>query len=165
MRDALRRTTMGLVALGMGAGLGLGPTPAAAKPKPAPPEQHCVLVVVGQAADGELQTGDPHCEGTRSQALAQARTAAPLATFPIGVHYDLPGLQGSSFTVVGSSCIGGWLNLNVSWTNRVGSTWNGCPLIVHFNGYNLTSNSQTTYFPGGSLTTLNNRTNSIQYLG
>jgi hypothetical protein len=83
---------------------------------------------------------------------------------PIGVHWDGPGLTGSSFTVIGSSCSGGWLNLNALWTNRVSSTQNYCPVIRHYDGYGLTGSHEDTYAPGGNLGFMNNATNSIQYL-
>ena len=61
----------------------------------------------------------------------------------------------------------GWtagMALPAVWINRVSSTLHGCPRIKHFDGYDLTPPSQTTFSPGADLTTLNNKTNSIQYL-
>ncbi len=125
-------------------------------------EVHCVVRVVGREADGRLRTTPASCAPTPSGALQASGAAA--SDWAIGRHYDGPGLTGSSFTVVGSSCVGGWLNLPPEWINRVSSTLHGCPRIRHFDGYNLVSPNQMTIAPGGTLTTLNNRTNSIQYL-
>jgi hypothetical protein len=67
--------------------------------------------------------------------------------------------------VVGANCVGGWLNLPPEWINRVSSTLHGCGHIRHFDGYNLVSPNQMTIYPGGNLAaSMNNRTNSIQYL-
>jgi hypothetical protein len=106
-----------------------------------PAEEHCVLVV--RRAE----------EGT---ALA--------ADFAIGVHYDGAGFTGSSVTVVGSSCIGGWLNLPAAWNDRISSTANGCPQIRHFLHVNLAGTSASTFSPGGNLGALSNEASSIQYL-
>jgi hypothetical protein len=127
-----------------------------------PREEHCVVRVIGKTADGELQTTDPVCSTTRADALRRSGAAA--TDWPIGVHFDGPSYTGSSFTVVGADCTGGWLNLNAAWINRVSSTMHGCPRIRHFDGYNLVTPAETTLYPGANLLGLNNKTNSIQYL-
>jgi hypothetical protein len=129
----------------------------------APREEHCVVRIVGQAPDGELRTTTPTCKPTRSAALG-ASGARAAGDFPIGYHYDGYSLTGSSFVVVGTGCIGGWLNLPPEWINRVSSTLHGCGHIRHFDKYDLVSPNQMTIYPGGNLLSLNNRTNSIQYL-
>ena len=149
-----------------GAGLVMVPTADGAEATAAPAEEHCVVRVVGQAADGELRTTEPVCSSSRAAALQRAGRALGVqgADWPIGIHFDGAGYTGSSFTVVGADCTGGWLNLNASWINRVSSTMHGCPRIRHFDGYNLTTPAETTLAPGANLTTNNNKTNSIQYL-
>jgi hypothetical protein len=127
-----------------------------------PTVEHCAVRVTGRAPDGQLRTTAPVCSTDQARAQRSVMTAA--SDFPIGIHWDGPGLTGSSFTVVGSSCSGGWLNLNSLWINRVSSTQNFCPVIRHFDGYNLTGSSEDTYYPGANLGFLNNATNSIQYL-
>ena len=129
---------------------------------PAPREEHCAVRVIGTAPSGELRTTAPTCSATRAGAVR--RSGATASDFTIGVHFDGPGYTGSSFTVVGADCTGGWLNINAVWTDRVSSTMHGCPQIRHFDGYNLTGTVETTFYPGANLGTLNNRTNSIQYL-
>jgi hypothetical protein len=124
--------------------------------------EHCVVRVTGTKPTGELVTTSPVCSTDRGRALRAA--GVTLADVPIGVHFDGAGLTGSSFTVVGSTCSGGWLNLSALWINRVSSTQNFCPVIRHFDGYNLTSASEDTLSPGGNLSSLNNKANSIQYL-
>lgn len=42
--------------------------------------------------------------------------------FIIGVHYEDHDLQGSSFSVQGDDCSGGWLNVSSNWNDRVSST-------------------------------------------
>ena len=129
----------------------------------APREEHCVVRVVGQADDGELRTTAPDCAPTHASAL-ETSGAAAAGEFAIGYHYDGANLTGSSFVVVGTGCIGGWLNLPPEWINRVSSTLHGCGHIRHFDGYYLVSPNQMTVYPGGNLLSLNNKTNSIQYL-
>lgn len=121
--------------------------------------EHCVVTVTGVAPSGELEVGEPTCHATPEAALAAAA-----ASDVIGIHYDGFNFTGSSFTVVGDSCIGGYLNLSSTWNNRVSSTWNGCPRVRHWDGYDLTGIAQTTLAPGGNLSTLNNKASSIQYL-
>ena len=136
--------------------------------------------VIGKKSSGELVTSAPECRGTYSGALAAVgvagadtlqagATSEELQTFAttsstIGTHYDGFGLTGSSFSVVGSDCSGGWLNLSSTWDNRVSSTANGCPRIRHWDGDNISGAWQETYGGGGNLSTLNNKANSIQYL-
>jgi hypothetical protein len=130
-------------------------------------EQHCVVRVTSHDADGRMRTTDPTCAATRTDALRKAGVslaATAEADHPIGVHYDGFGYTGSSLTVVGADCTGGWLNMPAGWSNRISSTMHGCPRIRHFDGYNLVSPEQTTLAPGANLLAMNNRTSSIQYL-
>jgi hypothetical protein len=127
------------------------------------PAPHCAVRVLGQGADGELRTTAVTCSATRATAIAAA-AGATAADWTIGTHYDGFNLTGGSFSVVGSGCIGGWLNLPPAWVNRVSSTWHGCGHIRHFDGYDLVSPNQMTIYPGGNLSSLNNKANSIQYL-
>jgi hypothetical protein len=155
--------------------VGVAPSPPA---NAAPAEQHCVVRVVGTAASGELLTSRPSCYATFDAAMAavgmdsaagsggdrRPSRAAMTASSTIGIHYDGFNWTGSSTTVVGDNCAGGWLNVSATWNNRISSTLHGCPRIKHFDGSNLTGTAETTFDPGGNLTTLNNRTTSIQYL-
>ena len=142
----------------------------------APAESHCVMQIVGEKASGELVLTDAVCyptfkiamqaEGVAAWGDGAAATAgemAATATFTIGTHYDLFNYGGSSTSVVGTTCGGGWLNTSSTWNNRISSTRNGCPSIRHYNGANLTGAFQTTSAPGGNLSALNNLTSSIQY--
>ena len=159
-----RRWTM-VAGAGLLAATGFGPATAAGG-APAPTEEHCVLVVVGRAPDGELRTAPMTCAPERTTALARATAGqARLADWAIGTHYDGAGFTGSSVTVVGADCTGGWLNLPAAWNDRISSTLHGCPSIKHHLHVNLTGTSQTTAAPGGNLgATLNDEASSIQYL-
>ncbi|MFA5566480.1 MAG: hypothetical protein WC184_11715 [Acidimicrobiia bacterium] len=86
----------------------------------------------------------------------------------IGRHYDyLDWIGPPTFTIMGSDCAGGYISLyGHLWDRRISSTINGCELITHFDGYNMLPDiygGETTFAPGGNLTTLNNRTSSVQY--
>lgn len=141
--------------------------------------QHCVVTVTSVAASGEMTTTQPTCFDRFDEAMTFAglppalasKTPAQIAaspqaltTFTIGTHYDGAGYTGSSITVSGADCNGGWLNLAAAWANRISSTANGCGRIRHYNSNNLTGANESTYAPGNNLTILDNQTNSIQYL-
>ena len=148
----------------------------------APARRHCVVHVIGQKASGEFVTTPEDCYATYAaameasgfdtsglstvtpQSMAEAGRLQTALTFTIGTHYDGSGYSGASFSVDGADCLGGWLNLGASWVNKISSTQNGCGRIKHFDGFNLTGGSESTFYPGANLVVNNNKTNSIQYL-
>ena len=162
MRRAMRNLAVAAVATGLLIGPG-AIAPSSARGAAAPAEEHCVVRVTERDASGRLHLTRPDCAPTRGEALRSAGVSAT-ADWPIGIHYDGPSLTGSSLTVVGADCTGGWLNLPAGWSNRISSTMHGCPRIRHFDGYWLISPEETTLSPGGNLIALNNRPSSIQYL-
>lgn len=155
---------------------------AASTASAAPGEEHCVIRVVGQRPSGELITTSPECRRSYGEALVAAgvhgaerlRAGASSrqlqafntqsTTFIIGSHYDGFSLTGSSISVVGNDCLGGYINLSSAWVNRVSSTANGCYRVKHWDGANKTGDWQETIGAGGNLSTLNNKADSIQYL-
>ena len=162
MRARTARCAATLLVGCLGTGVALTPDAEAAQVEP---EEHCVIVVVDQEPDGELITTEPECSASRPVALQRARSASGRAsTFVIGAHYDGFAYGGSSLSVLGDDCLGGWLNVPAGWNNRISSTSHGCPQIRHFDGYYLVTPEQTTFPPGANLILLNNRTSSIQYL-
>lgn len=155
--------------------------PAAAERAAAPNDEHCVLNVTGQRDDGELITGAQKCYATFTEAMAavgiDTTATRPMDLDPaalrsgeedediiIAIHYDYWSLGGSSVTVAGVLCTGGWLNLPTNWKNRISSTASGvCSQITHFDLPNKLGTTEDT-FPSGNLSTLNNKAESIQYL-
>jgi hypothetical protein len=154
-------------------------TPAGAASKV---ESHCVIRVIGKKASGEFETSEPRCYAKFSDAMAnsgvpgaktlragatsrevQAVNGASTSSFFIGVHYDGAGLSGSSMSVTGDDCSGGWLNTASNWSNRISSTSNGCYRIRHFDGAYLTGGWADTTGSGGNVW-IDNATESIQYL-
>lgn len=142
-----------------------------------PSGEHCVVRVEGQHRSGELLLSSEVCFGTLAEALASAgvdvdpgdstvsmRTVSQedllAASSVLGVHYDGFNWTGASITVSGTTCGGGYTNLSSAWINRVSSTFNGCPTVRFFDGYDKTGSSEVAV---GNLGALNNRTNSIQY--
>lgn len=99
----------------------------------------------------------------RDGATEKSNEVESTASAVIGIHYDGVSATGDSFSVTGSSCSGGYLNMAASWNNRIGSTVNGCPTIRHFDAYNKLGTSQSTTGYGGNLSYMDNRTSSIQY--
>jgi hypothetical protein len=148
-------------------------------------ETHCVVEVVARAADGELLTGPIRCHATFAEAMAVAsdgRLRLPAATpgsvvftddvvaeavssFTLGIHYDGASGSGSSISVTGSSCTGGYWNTPSSWDDRISSSWNGCARLRHWDGPSKTGSYQDTSGVGttDNLTTMNNRTESVSY--
>ena len=142
-------------------------TPARAAGADQSAERHCVVVVVDQRPDGELVTGPETCYptpvGAAGSSGGEAPTMQTTSSIVLAVHYDGANFTGSSLTVWGSACNGGYLNLSSSWVNRISSTNNICYRVRHFDGYSLTGASEDTVGSGGNLGGLNNAANSVQY--
>jgi hypothetical protein len=131
----------------------LVPTAGAASPRA---DQHCVLQVTGKdVKTGELRTGPLQCQvGAASQIMSLQTIAA--------VHYTGSNFTGSTLSIVGDSCSGGWLNMPNGWQNVISSTSSSC-YTVHWDLYYLVGDSFATLNPGGNLGPLDNRTNSASY--
>jgi len=151
---------------------------AIAAPVSAAPVEHCVVEVVAQAPDGQLIMSRPDCYRTFGEAAAHAAALTtsgvsgatsglitPASTFALGIHYDGFNGTGSSITVVGSSCTGGWWNTTTTWDNRISSSYNGCDRLTHHDMSNKTGASEPTLGLGSvsNLSTLNNRAESVSY--
>lgn len=153
-----------------------------------PYETHCVVRVVDQTATGELIVGPAECyESFRDAQTAAERAAGErvddhgpvgqaiggpegdvgVLSFTLGIHYDGSNGTGSSITVVGSACSGGWWNTGTSWANRISSSWNGCYRLRHYDGPNKTGAWGDTVGAGSvhNLSpAINNKTESVAYL-
>lgn len=149
-------------------------------------EQHCVIDVVEQLLDGELILSEPRCYSTFAEAMDDASAgkldlatstsgrvlwSAPevgdlASTFTLGIHFDGYWGAGSSISVVGSSCTGGWWNTTSAWDNRISSSWNGCYRLKH---HDLPNKGGTTGSTTGAGSThnlpsfINNRAESVSY--
>lgn len=144
-----------------------------------PPESHCVVVVIGQEESGELITTDPTCFGSEdmarvwaSSSLVLTATAGlgadsiqALTTFTLGTHYDGFNGTGSSISIIGSSCTGGWWNTPPAWDNRISSSYHGCAALRHYDLPDKGGSVQLTTGAGTikNLSSLNNRTESVSY--
>lgn len=143
-------------------------------------ETHCYAAVVDQLPSGEYVLSDPECFEDMTavyQAAADAvsakagstKQASAIAALSIqstlATHYDGASFTGSSFTVSGVNCAGGYVNMTATWDNRVSSTSSSfCPRIRHWTNTNASGSSQDTT-PSGNLTSpVNNAVSSIQYL-
>lgn len=150
-----------------------------ARPEQPAVEEHCVVFVVGVAENGEFETTEPECFRTRAEASTWAVLGLPLmsayvldgggvaavSTFTLGTHYDGFNGTGSSISVVGSSCTGGWWNTTPSWDNRISSSYNGCTRLRHYDFPNKGGSFEDTYGAGttDNLGSLNNKAESISY--
>lgn len=158
---------------------------ATALPAASAPPEHCVIEVVDQKADGEFITSKPVCFRGQADAVAFATDGRVVlrpgqsveglvanrglqsmsGLFAIGIHYDGFNGTGSSITVMGSTCGGGWWNTSASWDNRISSSYNGCQRLTHHDYPNKGGSSQSTTGAGttDNLSTLNNRAESVSY--
>lgn len=145
------------------------------------PLSHCVVDVVDTRDDGELVLGPERCFGTLAGALAEIGVPigpterlsmrdvisqdllASASAGLLATHYDGWNSTGASISVSGGDCAGGHTNLSSNWTNRVSSTYNFCPTVRFFDGFDKTGNSQVTAAGPSNLSTLNNGANSVQY--
>lgn len=137
------------------------------------PETHCVVFVVDKESDGELIVSEPECFS--DEAAADARvveghdswsgSTSVLSSFVLGKHFDGFNGSGSSISVVGSSCTGGYWNTGSTWANRISSSYNGCYRLRHWELPNKNGASENTYGAGttDNLGPLNNRVQSVSY--
>ena len=138
---------------------------------------HCYVEVIGETKAGEYLLSDEECFAEFDDAMsaiglgdgitskAEAESAAAALSSTIGIHYDGAGFTGSSFSVSGVNCLGGYINMSAGWNDRVSSTLSGfCGRIRHWTGANKTGSFQDT-LPNGNLSApVNNNVSSIQYL-
>jgi hypothetical protein len=176
------------------AAVSAGTASAAQAPPSAPTADapHCLTRVTSRTATGELLLSTPECHATfaavveRSGRSVTSQSITPAQahqqglvgvaaggggmttmsdTWLIGTHFDGANYTGASISVEGSDCYGGYINLTGWWANRVSSTINGCPAIVHYYWPDLGGTNETTYNFGGNLSGLNNLSESIAYTG
>ncbi|NND01910.1 MAG: hypothetical protein HKN91_03915 [Acidimicrobiia bacterium] len=142
-------------------------------------EQHCVVYVTDKSAEGELNMSDPTCVTSKAEAAELAGRAIykpqmadldgmafGFSNFTLGIHYNGKNGTGSSITVVGTSCTGGWWNTPGWFDNRTSSSYNGCYRLKHYDKPNKTGTSANTYGAGTTdniPTYMNNRTESVAY--
>ncbi len=160
-------------------------TPGWASARPIEGEAHCVVNVIDELETRELVASKPTCFATFADAVSMAsggtislaessegsvmfedaNLIAAMSSFALGIHFDGSGGSGSSITVVGSSCTGGWWNTGSSWSNRISSSYNGCSRLRHYNLPNKGGSFQDTYGAGttNNLSTLNNMAESVSY--
>jgi hypothetical protein len=138
---------------------------------------HCVVYVVGQTEDGEYLLSDEECYsdfgsamqaaglGSGATTVAKAESIAASIQSTLAVHYDGANYTGSSFSVSGVDCLGGYINMSATWDNRVSSTFSTfCPRVRHWTGANTTGSYQDTLSSGNLSSPVNNAVSSIQYL-
>lgn len=155
--------------------------------RPTNGEVHCVVEVIDRNAAGELVVSAPVCYATFEEAImapsvgsmtnemapsgeeffADQTTGVVVASFTLGIHFDGSNGTGSSISVVGSSCTGGYWNTGASWANRISSSSNGCYRLRHHDGPNKTGTYADTVGSGihNLPSYMNNKTESVSYLG
>lgn len=96
------------------------------------------------------------------------RRPIPAGRFRPGTHFDGYNGSGSSISVQGSSCTGGWWNTPSSWDNRISSSYNGCYRLAHFDSPNKSGDRYDTTGVGQTdnlSAAMSNRTESVAYYG
>lgn len=145
-------------------------------------ESHCIAEVADQKPDGELILDSPKCFDGLADAYDYASNLSldvDLAdstlfgsvqslggTFILGTHFDGYNGSGSSISVVGDSCTGGWWNTSSTWDNRISSSYNGCYRLRHFDYPNKAGDRYDTTGVGQTdnlSAAMNNRTESVAY--
>lgn len=148
-------------------------------------ETHCVVDVVGEKDDGELVVSEQRCYAAFADAMNDASggtlvlprntsgtimfqdsgVAAAASSFTLGIHYDAASGGGSSISIVGTSCSGGWWNTGTVWRDRISSTYNGCGRLRHYANANQGGAFEDTWGAGtrDKLTSLNNQADSVSY--
>jgi hypothetical protein len=146
-------------------------------------ETHCVVVVVDQRESGEFVLSEPECFRSTGEADEWAASAEPAAlvqhgeteskpilqmsTSTLGRHFDGFNGTGSSISVIGANCTGGWWNTGPTWANRISSSYNGCARLRHWDLPNKEGMFEDTVGAGTTknLSFMNNRTESVSYHG
>lgn len=155
------------------------PAGAGAKAEPSEKEKHCVVYVTDKTAEDELKMSEPTCLASREAAAELAARpifkpqtadvdgmAYGFSNFIIGIHYNGLNGTGSSITVVGSSCTGGYWNTPSWFDNKESSVYNGCYRLRHYNLPNKGGSSASTYGAGtidNLPSWMNNKTESVAY--
>ena len=186
--EAKRRATA-VAALTLATAL-VAVVPAVAQTAEPVAEEHCVVVAVDVASDGRLVLDEPECYSTVADAAeatevaladvaasnrSVARSAlasdsagqqvAQASSKTLGIHYDGTSGSGSSITVVGSACTGGYWNASATWKNRISSTYNGCGRLKHYDKPSMVGTMYTTLGVGttDNLSWFANMTESVSY--
>jgi hypothetical protein len=188
-RSLMLRRALVMSVLGLAASLAVAIPASAERARPSETtgvEQHCVAAAVGQTADGELLLSEETCYDTFAEVMSDLSAGTvkldvetPAAavfndeligtlasSFTLGIHYDGYGGSGSSISITGSSCSGGYWNAYGFWSNRISSSFNGCYHLRHYDYYNRSGSSYNTYTSGqidNIYGWMNNRTNSVAY--
>jgi hypothetical protein len=116
--------------------------------------QHCSMTVLDENVDGSLRTTPIVCGPVAISATASDPVLA--------IHYTGFNWTGSTLTIYGGVCGGGWLNLPGGWVNAIASTRSWCT-TTHYEGMSLTGAYVTTFGPGGNLGSLAYAVDSVVY--
>jgi hypothetical protein len=116
-------------------------------------------------ADVLTHTGGGAVDVAPDVTPANASRETLMSSDLLGVHCENAGLGGSSFTVWGSSCVGGGLPLSRFWNDRISSTAHGlCNTIKHYEHSNYTGAIFTTTAPWQNITgVMNDKTSALTY--
>lgn len=138
-------------------------------------EEHCVVHVLGIEESGEYLTDAPVCYPTLEEALADSgppaggagtagrSSSSVLSSVTLGTHFANSNRGGSSISISGTACDGGYTNLSAAWVNRISSTQNNCSNTRFFDGVDKSGSQEATNLATVNLGALNDASDSILY--
>jgi hypothetical protein len=143
-----------------------------------PGERHCVVMVTG-VDDGELITGPEVCHSSERQAVRSyldvagkasgsslsGSTAALAGVLVIGRHYTSTNFSGSSFSILGTLCLGGTWNPPGSWNNNIESSRHYCGSspTTFYDSSNCSTSPYAIFSHASSLGWMNNAASCVRY--
>ncbi len=129
---------------------------------------------LGIQSGPELFAEQPRLDGRFARGTAVSRSDAEATPTPqggyssiIGIHFKGRGGSGSSVSISGSNCSGGYWNASSSWRNVISSSYNGCVRLAHYSQPNISGSRYDTYGVGQTDSiygSMDNNTESVRYL-
>ena len=104
---------------------------------------------------------------SKIDATRRANSTSGSSSFVIGIHFTGSYGSGSSVTLTGTNCSGGYWNASYSWRNVISSSYNGCARLAHYSELYISGSRYDTRTAGQTdniYGSMDNRTKSIRYL-
>ncbi len=137
-----------------------------------PVETHCIVTVVDDT-DGVLSTGPETCFDTEKEVDEYINngggptgtSAARSGSNTIGKHYTSTSSNGSSITIVGTTCGGGVWWPTGSWNNNIESSKHYCggSPTRFYNSSSCSGSGKSIYSYKSTLGWMNNKTSCVRY--
>lgn len=140
------------------------------------PELHCAVAVIGHSQSGQLVTSRMVCRRSAAMAIedVQQRQSMmrdgvvwPTASRVLASHYSGKNGTGSSISIIGTRCSGGYWNATGGWRDTIESTRHSqCSRVRHYASYGRAGTYEMSVGPGiVNLVSMANRVESVSYHG